>query len=317
MPTISGMRRRGYTPEAVRDFCARVGVAKKENVIDIGLLEHCVREDLNRHAPRAMAVLRPLKVVLTNYPADRTETMDVVNHPDDASLGTRAVRSRASSTSNVTTSRKTRRRSNFRARGARSRGAACANAYLITCQRAVKDAAGEIVELHCTYDSGHAWRRRARRAQGEGHPALGVGSARRRRRGAALRSALHGGGAGGSRREGGPAVPRPVESGSLDVLAGCKLEPMLGQAAPGARFQFERLGYFAADPDGRPGAPVFTRTVSLKDNWAKVASRERELHGRQPADAPPPRPPAWPRARRRPGAGRSCTQGIPRRPPLR
>ena len=150
MPTVSGLRRRGYTPESIRDFCARVGVAKKENVIDVGLLEHCVREDLNRRAPRAMAVLRPLKLVLTNYPEGQVEQMDVVNHPEDPAPARARCRSRASSTSSATTSWKIRRRSSSGWRRAAKCG--CATPTSSPAPRSIKDAAGEIVELRGTYD---------------------------------------------------------------------------------------------------------------------------------------------------------------------
>ena len=149
MPTIAGLRRRGYTPEAIRDFCARIGVAKKENVIDVALLEHTVREDLNRRAPRALAVLRPLKVVIENYPEGTVEELDAVNNPEDPVRGhPAACRSRASSTSSATTSWRFRRRSSSGSRpGDEVR---LRYAYIIKCERVVKDAAGEIAELRCT-----------------------------------------------------------------------------------------------------------------------------------------------------------------------
>ncbi len=272
MPTISGMRRRGYTPEAVRDFCARVGVAKKENVIDIGLLEHCVREDLNRRSPRAMAVLRPLKIVLTNYPADQSETMEVVNHPDDASLGTRAVPFSRELYIERDDFMEAPPKKYFRL--APGREVRLRNAYLVTCQRAIKDDAGEIVELQCTYD-----------------PATRGGDAPDGRK---VKATLHWVSAAhavtaevrlydrlftaeapeAAAEKAGRPFLELLNPASLDAVAGCKLEPQLGQVEAGARFQFERLGYFAADPDGRPGAPVFNRTVSLKDHWARVSARE-------------------------------------------
>jgi len=270
MPTISGMRRRGYTPEAVRDFCARVGVAKKENVIDIGLLEHCVREDLNRRVPRAMAVLRPLKIVLTNYPADDAELMEVVNHPDNPSLGTRAVPFSREIYIERDDFLEDPPKKYFRLTPGRE--VRLRNAYLITCQRAIKDASGAILELQCTYD-----------------PATRGGDAPDGRK---VKATLHWVSAahavtaevrlydrlftaeepeGAAEKAGRPFLDL-LNPASLDAVAGCQLEPMLAQAAPGARFQFERLGYFAADPDGHPDAPVFNRTVSLKEAWTK--SRE-------------------------------------------
>ena len=267
MPTISGMRRRGYTAEAVRDFCARVGVAKKENIIDIGLLEHCVREDLNRRAPRAMAVLRPLKIVLTNYPADQSETMEVVNHPDNAALGTRAVPFSREIYIERDDFMEDPPKKYFRL--VPGREVRLRNAYLITCQRAIKDTSGAIVELQCTYD-----------------PATRGGDAPDGRK---VKATLHWVSAAhavdaevrlydrlftaedpeSAAEKTGHAFLHLLNSASLDAVVGCKLEPMLGAAAPGDRFQFERLGYFAADPDGHPDAPVFNRTVSLKEAWTK------------------------------------------------
>jgi glutaminyl-tRNA synthetase len=273
MPTISGLRRRGYTPESIRDFCARVGLAKKENVIDIGLLEHCVREDLNRRAPRAMAVLKPLKVVLTNYPEDHVETLAVVNNPEDASAGTRDVAFSRELYIERDDFMEDPPKKFFRL--CPGREVRLRNAYLITCQHAVKNAAGEIVELRCTYD-----------------PATRGGDAPDGRK---VKATLHWVSAAhavdgevrlydrlftaefpdsGNISAPGTTFLDHINPDSRTVLAGCRLEAMLGAALPGTRFQFERLGYFCADPDGRPGAPVFNRTVSLKDTWAKVAARD-------------------------------------------
>ena len=271
MPTISGMRRRGYTAEAVRDFCARVGVAKKENVIDIGLLEHCVREDLNRRAPRAMAVLRPLKVVLTNFPEGITETMEVVNHPDDASLGRRAVPFSRELYIERDDFLEDPPKKFFRL--APGREVRLRNAYLVTCQSVVKDAAGAVVALHCTYD-----------------PATRGGDAPDGRK---VKATVHWVSAAhavdaevrlydrlftaedpeGAAEKAGHTFLDLLNPASLESLRGCKLEPMLGAAKAGERFQFERLGYFAADADGRRGAPVFNRTVSLKEAWTKASAQ--------------------------------------------
>ena len=272
MPTVTGLRRRGYTPEAIRDFCQRIGVAKKENVIDIGLLEHCVREDLNRRAPRAMGVLRPLKVVLTNYPADRVEQMRVVNNPEDASAGTREVPFARELWIEADDFMEDPPKKFFRL--APGREVRLRNAYLITCTEAVKDAAGRVVELRCTYD-----------------PATRGGDAPDGRK---VKATLHWVAAAhavdaevrlydrlfsvedpdGAAVKAGKDFVEFLNPRSLEVRRGCKVEPMLGAASPGERFQFERLGYFAVDPDSRPGAPVFNRTVSLKDSWARIASRE-------------------------------------------
>jgi glutaminyl-tRNA synthetase len=271
MPTLSGMRRRGYTPEAIRDFCQRIGVAKKENVIDIGLLEHCVREDLNSGAPRAMGVLRPLKVVLTNYPEGQTEQMRVVNNPEDPSAGTRLVPFSRELFIEADDFMEDPPKKFFRL--APGREVRLRNAYLITCTDVIKDARGAVVELRCTYD-----------------PATRGGDAPDGRK---VRATLHWVSAAhavnaevrlydrlfavddpdGAATKSGREFTEFLNPESLQVLRECKLEPMLATAAAGSRFQFERLGYFAADRDSSSGRPVFNRTVSLKDTWAKIAGR--------------------------------------------
>jgi glutaminyl-tRNA synthetase len=272
MPTVSGLRRRGYTPESIRDFCARVGVAKKENVIDVGLLEHCVREDLNRRVPRAMAVLRPLKLVLTNYPDGQFEDMTVANHPDDAALGSRRVPFGREIFIERDDFMEEPPKKFFRL--APGREVRLRNAYLVTCTEVIKDAAGEIVELRGTYD-----------------PATRGGDAPDGRK---VKATLHWVSAAhavsaevrlydrlftaedpeSAAAKTGAEFSSLINPQSLDVLTACKLEPSLGAAAPGARYQFERQGYFCVDPDSRAGAPVFNRTVSLKDSWAKSASSQ-------------------------------------------
>jgi glutaminyl-tRNA synthetase len=264
LPTITALRRRGYTPESIRDFCARVGVAKKENVIDVGLLEHCVREDLNQRAPRAMAVLRPLKLVLTNYPEGRSEEMDVVNNAADPSAGTRRVAFSREIYIERDDFMEEPPKKFFRL--APGREVRLRNAYLVTCTEAVKDASGAIVELRGTYD-----------------PATRGGDAPDGRKVKATLhwvSAAHAADAevrlydrlfttedpDGLAAKSDVDITTLLNPGSLEVLKGCKVEPMLAAAAPGSRFQFERLGYFAADSDSAPGAPVFNRTVSLKDS---------------------------------------------------
>jgi glutaminyl-tRNA synthetase len=268
MPTISGLRRRGYTPEAIRDFCDRIGVAKKENVIDVALLEHCVREDLNRRAPRAMAVLKPLKIVLENYPDGLVEEMDVVNNPEDPSAGTRKVPFSRVLYIEHDDFREDPPKKFFRL--APGREVRLRNAYLITCREVVKDpATGEIVELRCTYD-----------------PATRGGDAPDGRK---VKATLHWVSAAHAidgevrlyDRLFSVADPSADDDGdwkkflnpdSLQVLTPCKLEPSLATTAA-TRYQFERLGYFAVDPDAKPGAPVFNRTVTLKDSWAKIEAR--------------------------------------------
>jgi glutaminyl-tRNA synthetase len=267
MPTVSGLRRRGYTPESIRDFCARVGVAKKENVIDVGLLEHCVREDLNAHAPRAMAVLRPLKLVLTNYPEGQSEEFEIASHPDDPSLGKRRVPFSREIYIEQDDFMEDPPKKFFRL--APGREVRLRNAYLVTCTEVIKNAAGEIVELRGTYD-----------------PATRGGDAPDGRK---VKATLHWVSAAhavdaevrlydrlftsedpeGAAAKAGTDFTKMINPASLEVLTHSKLEPQLATVAGGARFQFERQGYFAADPDSKPGAPVFNRTVSLKDSWTR------------------------------------------------
>ncbi|MDR1990791.1 MAG: glutamine--tRNA ligase/YqeY domain fusion protein [Acidobacteriaceae bacterium] len=269
MPTISGLRRRGYTPESIRDFCARIGVAKKENVIDVAQLEHSIREDLNKRAPRVMAVLHPLKVVLTNYPEGEVEYVDVINNPEDASAGTRKVPFSRVLYIEQDDFREVPPKKFFRLSPGKEVRLRCA--YFITCTEVVKNDAGEIVELRCTYD-----------------PATRGGDAPDGRRVKATMhwvSAAHalpvevrlydrlfsvedpeGGGPGANFLD----VLNPQ---SLDVLKGALAEPSLAEAKVLDRFQFERLGYFCVDADSTPGALVFNRTVSLRDTWAKIEQR--------------------------------------------
>jgi glutaminyl-tRNA synthetase len=264
MPTISGLRRRGFTAEAIRSFCDEIGVAKRENVVDVGLLEFHVREDLNRRAPRAMAVLRPLTVVLENYPDGRVEEMDVVNNPEDPSAGTRKVPFSRVLFIEQDDFMEDPPKKFFRLSPGRE--VRLRNAYFITCREAIKDAAGRIVELRCSCD-----------------PATRGGDAPDGRKVKATLhwvSAAHGVDAevrlydrlftAEAPGAGDTDFLRQLNPASLEVLTGCKLEPSLAGAPAGSRFQFERLGYFAVDPDTRPGRPVFNRTVTIKDTWARV-----------------------------------------------
>ena len=273
MPTISGMRRRGYTPAALRNFCDEVGVAKRENLVDIALLEHFVREDLNRTAPRVMAVLRPLKVVIENYPEGKSEELDVVNNPEDESAGTRKVPFSREIYIERDDFMEDPPKKFFRLAPGREVRLRCG--YFITCTGVDKDpATGEVTALRCTYDpatrGGDAPDGRKVKATLHWVSASHAvdGEVRLYDR---LFSAEH---PETAAEKAGQTFVDLLNRDSLEVLRGCKLEPMLAVAAPGTRFQFERLGYFAADPDGRPGAPVFNRTVSLKDTWAKVAARD-------------------------------------------
>ncbi len=270
LPTLAGMRRRGYTPEAIREFCSRIGINKVESVVDVALLEHSVREHLNKTAPRVMAVLRPLRVVIENYPDGQTEEMDAINNPEDPAAGTRKV-----PFSKVLYIE----RDDFMEdpppkfyRLAPGREVRLRYAYFIRCTGVVKDpATGEVVELRCTYD-----------------PATRGGDAPDGRKVKATIhwvSAAHAV-AGEARlythlftREDMSALPEGadfkdfVDPASLEVLTGCQLEPSLASAPVGHRCQFERLGYFCADPDSAPGRPVFNRTVTLRDEWAKIQKK--------------------------------------------
>jgi glutaminyl-tRNA synthetase len=283
MPTISGLRRRGYTPEAIRTFCERIGVAKRNSVVDLALLEHCVREDLNKRAPRAMAVLRPLRVVLLNYPEDRVEELEAVNNPEDPGMGTRKVPFSRVLYIERDDFREDPPRQFFRL--APGREVRLRYAYFITCVDVVKDPrTGEVVELHCTYD-----------------PATRGGDAPDGRK---VRATLHWVSAAHALAAEVrlydqlfvKADPNDVEEGvdftaylnprSLEVLKPCWVEPSLAAAAPGSRYQFERLGYFCVDPvDSTPGAIVFNRTVTLRDTWAKIEQAQRQAPRVGPARA--------------------------------
>jgi glutaminyl-tRNA synthetase len=283
MPTLCGLRRRGYTPEAVHDFLDRIGVAKRNSVVDIALLEHCIREHLNKSASRTMAVLRPLKVVLDNYPPDKVEEMEVPNNPEDPSAGLRKVPFSRELFIEQDDFREAPPPKYYRLSPGKE--VRLRSAYLITCKSVVKDpATGEVVEVHCTYD-----------------PATRGGSAPDGRK---VKSTMHWVSAThcieaevrlydylfvkdepDSEPEPSPDEEPAEESAaedfttllnpdSLEVVRGCKLEPAMAAAAPGSRYQFERLGYFCVDSvDSRPGALVMNRTVSLRDTWARIEQK--------------------------------------------
>jgi glutaminyl-tRNA synthetase len=266
MPTLAGIRRRGYTPEAVRDFCARIGVAKKENVIDIALLEHTVREDLNRQARRALAVLRPLKVVIENYPEGGIEEVEAVNNPEDASAGTRRIPFSRVLYIEHEDFMETPPKKFFRlSPGTEVR---LRYAYILKCERVVKDASGAIVELRCSYDPESLnGTTAARRVKGTIHwvSAEHAADAEVRLYDRLFQSE--------NPEEGGRDPLDDLNPHSLERVTGAKVEPSLASVAAGARYQFERQGYFCADPESRPGHPVFNRTVTLKDSWAKIQKR--------------------------------------------
>jgi glutaminyl-tRNA synthetase len=271
MPTISGIRRRGYSPEAVREFCRRIGVNKFNSTVDIVLLEHCLREDLNKTSPRVMAVLRPLKVVIDNYPEDQVEELDAINNPEDPNAGTRKVPFSRELYIEQEDFMEEPPKKFFRL--APGREVRLRYAYFITCTEVVKDKDGDILELHCTYD-----------------PATRGGDAPDGRK---VKSTLHW-----------VSAPHAIEAevrlydylftkenpddvaegedfksnlnpNSLEVLNSCRIEPSLVQAKPFSRYQFERLGYFCVDPDSTEGNLIFNRTVGLRDTWAKIQKSQQ------------------------------------------
>jgi len=279
MPTISGLRRRGYTPEAIRNFCDRIGVAKADSMVDMALLEYCIREDLNKHAPRVMGVLHPLKVVIENYPDDKEEELEAINNPEDAAMGTR----------NIPFSRELYiEKDDFMEdppkkffRLAPGREVRLRYAYFITCVDVVKDpATGEVTELRCTYDpqtrGGDA--PDGRKVKGTLHwvSAKHAISAEVRLYDHLFVTENP------NEAEEGRDFSDYLNPASLQILTDCKLEPGLTKAVPGDRFQFERLGYYCVDAvDSRSDALVFNRTVTLRDTWAKILkSQQKKSNGK-------------------------------------
>ncbi|MFN0122426.1 MAG: glutamine--tRNA ligase/YqeY domain fusion protein [Blastocatellia bacterium] len=272
MPTLSGMRRRGYTPEAIRNFCANIGVSRTNGITQLSHLEYFIREDLNKRANRVMAVLRPLRVVIDNYPEDLVEEMEAINNPEDASAGTRRVPFSKVLYIEQDDFREDPPKQFFRL--APGREVRLRYGYLVTCQSVVKDEAGNVIELHCSYD-----------------PATRGGNTPDGRK---VKSTIHWVSAAHAidaevrhyetlfAREN----PDEVEEGqdftanlnpnSLEIMTGCKVEPSLGATTPGARYQFERMGYFCTDPDSTPERRVFNRTIGLKDTWAKIEQKARK-----------------------------------------
>jgi len=272
MPTIAGLRRRGYTPEAIRTFCDRIGLAKRDSMVDIALLEHCVREDLNKRAQRVMGVLHPLKVVIENYPEDKVEELDAINNPEDPSMGTRKVPFSRELYIERDDFMENPPKKFFRL--APGREVRLRYAYFITCVDVIKDEnTGEVIELRCTYD-----------------PATRGGDAPDGRK---VRGTLHWVSAAHAIPvevrlyehlflkpdpgdvEKGKTFKEYINPNSLVVLNPCYVEPSVANAKPGERFQFERVGYFCVDSvDSKPGTPVFNRTATLRDTWAKIQKRE-------------------------------------------
>lgn len=270
MPTISGLRRRGFSPESIRNFCKVIGVNKFNSTVDYALLEHCVRDDLNRTSPRVMAVLRPLKVVLTNYPEGQVEWTEAVNNPEDPAAGTRKIPFSKVLYIEQDDFMETPPKKFFRL--APGREVRLRYAYFIRCEQVIKDAEGNIVELHCTYD-----------------PATRGGNAPDGRK---VKATLHWVAAEHAldaevrlyehlftkedpdQTEEGQDFSANINPDSLQVLTGCKVEPSLKTTRPLDRWQFERLGYFCTDSDSRDGRLVFNRTVTLKDTWAKIQKNQ-------------------------------------------
>jgi glutaminyl-tRNA synthetase len=272
MPTLAGLRRRGFTPEALRDFCNRIGLAKRDSVVEVELLEHCLREDLNRRAPRVMAVLDPVRVVLTNYPEGQVEELDAVNNPEDASAGTRKVPFSRELFID---------RDDFREvpppkyhRLSPGKEVRLRWGYFIRCEEVVKDpATGAITELRCTYDRGTRGGEApdGRKVKGTIH---WVSAAQALEAEVRLYDRLF-------------LSPNPDEApegrdflqnlnlGSLVVKTGCRVEPSLASARPGGFMQFERVGYFTVDADTEPSRLVFNRSVSLRDSWGKIEKNAR------------------------------------------
>ena len=271
MPTLSGLRRRGYTPGSIRNFCERIGVAKRDSVVDVALLEHCIREDLNRSAPRVMVVLRPLRVVIDNYPEGQTEELDSPYHPDDPSMGSRKIPFSRVLYIEQEDFLEYPPKKFFRL--APGREVRLRYAYYVTCVDVVKDKqTGEVVELHCTYDpeTRGGWSEDGRKVKAtlhwvsEGHAIP-----------AEVRLYNH------LFTKENPNEEKDnsdfktyLNPNSLETLTSCRVEPVLANAAPGSRYQLERLGYFCIDSvDSSDGALVFNRTVTLRDSWANITKR--------------------------------------------
>ena len=266
LPTIKGLRRRGYTPEAIRAFCDHIGVAKRDAIVEMQLLEHFIREDLNKRSPRVMAVLKPLKIVIENYPEDKNEELEAVNNPEDPSAGARLVPFSRTLYIEGDDFLEDPPKQFFRL--APGREVRLRYAYIIKCVSVTKDPrTGDVTELRCTYDpstrSGASEAQRKVKATIHWVSADHAVEAEVRLYNSLLRTDL-------SKMPDDHDWTTCLNPQSLEQLTGCQVEPSLKGAAPGSRFQFERLGYFCVDPDSRPDMPIFNRTVSLKDAWARI-----------------------------------------------
>jgi glutaminyl-tRNA synthetase len=269
MPTISGYRRRGYTPESIRYFSERVGVARRDNTIDVALLEHSIREDLNKRAMRVMAVLKPLKVTLINYPENQVEELDAVNNPEDESMGKRKIPFSREIYIEQDDFMENPPKKYFRLSPGQE--VRLRYAYIIKCEEVIKDKSGKVIELNCSYDPGtKSGSASQKKVKGTIH---WVSTAQSFEAEVRLYDRLFS-------VEDPEADPEKdfrefINPHSLDIIKDAKLEPGLKDSKPGDRFQFERLGYFCADSkDSKPGSPVFNRAVTLRDTWAKIEKRE-------------------------------------------
>jgi len=266
MPTISGLRRRGYTPESIRNFADRVGVAKRDTIIDVALLEYSIREDLNKRTPRVMAVLNPLKVVLTNYPEGIVEELEAINNPEDEKMGTRKIPFSRVIYIEQTDFMENPSKKYYRLSPGKE--VRLRYAYIIKCEEVIKNSHGEIVELRCTYD-----------------PATKSGSPESSRK---VKGTIHWVSADHCltakvrlydrlfdvEDPGGPFWLNHINKKSLEILTNCKVEPSLKNTSPGDKYQFERTGYFCTDLDSKSENLIFNRTVALKDTWAKIEKLE-------------------------------------------
>lgn len=271
MPTISGMRRRGYTPTAIRTFCERIGVAKRESMVDIALLEHCLRENLNLCAERVMAVLDPLKVVIDNYPADTQEELDAVNNPEDSNAGTRKVPFSKEIYIERSDFQEIPPKGFFRLSPGKE--VRLKHAYYITCVNVVKNESGEITEVHCTYDpeTKGGWSKDERMVKGTLHWVCAKSALD-----AEVRLYEHlFTKANPNEEKDGLDYKTYLNPNSLQIINSCKVEPSLANAPLGKPYQFLRQGYFCLDPDSKEGKLVFNRTVGLKDSWAKTEKKNK------------------------------------------